>query len=40
MLIGINTSTYSLEELIGPLNDVEKKYAPKELCVTGQLPIP
>jgi DNA processing protein len=36
----INASTYSLEELIGPLNDVEKKYAPKELHVTGQLFIP
>jgi len=35
-----NTSTYSLEELIGPLNDVEKKYAPKELHVRGQLSIP
>jgi DNA processing protein len=36
----INTSTYSLEELIGPLNDIEKKYAPKELHVTGRLSIP
>jgi DNA processing protein len=33
-------STYLLEELIGPLNDVEKKYAPKELYVTGPLSIP
>lgn len=33
-------STYTLEELIGPLNDVEKKYAPKQLYVVGQLPIP
>ena len=40
MQIGINTSAYSLEELIGPLNDVEKKYAPKKLYVAGQLPIP
>jgi DNA processing protein len=32
--------TCSLEELIGPLNDVEKKYAPKELYVTGRLSIP
>ncbi len=39
-LKGIEASTYSLEELIGPLNDVEKKYAPKELYVTGQLSIP
>jgi hypothetical protein len=34
------TSTYTLEELIGPLNDVEKKYAPKQVYVAGQLPIP
>lgn len=34
------TSTYTLEELIGPLNDVEKKFAPKQLYVAGQLPIP
>jgi len=33
-------STCTLEELIGPLNDVEKKYAPKQLYVVGQLPIP
>lgn len=33
-------STCTLEELIGPLNDVEKKYAPKHLYVAGQLPIP
>ena len=33
-------STYTLEELIGPLNDVEKKYVPKELYVAGSLPIP
>ena len=38
--MGKNISTYSLEELIGPLNDVEKKYAPKQLYVAGQLPIP
>src|SRR4030042_5334876 len=36
----VNASTYSLEELIGPLNDIEKKYAPKELHVAGQLSIP
>ena len=36
----IDISTYSLEELIGPLNDVERKYAPKELYVAGQLSIP
>ena len=33
-------STYTLEQLIGPLNDVEKKFAPKQLYVLGQLPIP
>ena len=40
MAIEKNISTYTLEELIGPLNDVEKKYAPKHLYVAGQLPIP
>jgi len=39
-LKGIKTSTYTLEELMGPLNDVEKKFAPKELHVAGDLPIP
>ena len=34
------TSTCTLEELIGPLNDVEKKYAPKQLYIAGQLSIP
>jgi hypothetical protein len=34
------TSTYTLEELIGPLNDVEKRYVPKELHVAGELSIP
>lgn len=33
-------STCTLEQLIGPLNDVEKKYAPKHLYVSGQLRIP
>jgi DNA processing protein len=37
---GIKTSTYTLEDLIGPLNDVEKKYAPKELHVAGKLSVP
>jgi DNA processing protein len=37
---GIQTLTYSLEELIGPLNDVEKKFAPRELYVAGKLQIP
>lgn len=33
-------STYTLDQLIGPLNDVEKKFAPKKLYVAGALPIP
>jgi DNA processing protein len=37
---GMDISTYSLEQLIGPLNDIEKKFAPKELYVVGQLSIP
>jgi DNA processing protein len=40
MLMEKKTSTYTLEELIGPLNNVEKKYAPKQLYVVGQLAIP
>lgn len=40
MLVGKKTSTCTLEELIGPLNDVEKKYAPKQLFIAGKLPIP
>jgi DNA processing protein len=40
MLMENKPSTYTLEELIGPLNNVEKKYAPKQLYVVGQLPIP
>jgi DNA processing protein len=40
MLKRIKTSTHTLEELMGPLNDVERKYAPKELYVAGNLPIP
>ena len=40
LLMEKKPSTYTLEELIGPLNDVEKKYAPKQLYVVGQLPIP
>src|SRR4030042_4083880 len=39
-LKGIKTSTYTLNELVGPLNDVEEKYAPKEIYVAGALPIP
>jgi DNA processing protein len=37
---GMDISTYSLEQLFGPLNDIEKKFAPKELYVMGQLSIP
>src|SRR5271157_2252762 len=37
---GMDISTYSLEQLIGPLNDIEKKFAPKELYIMGQLSIP
>lgn len=39
-LKGTKIFTYTLEELLGPLNDVEKKYAPKELYISGDLPIP
>ncbi len=31
---------YTLEELVGPLNDIEKKFAPKGLFVKGTLQIP
>jgi len=37
---GIKTSNYNLEDLLGPLNEVEEKYAPKRLFVSGELPIP
>lgn len=33
------SSKYSLRDLLGPLNDIEKKYAPKEIFVSGELPI-
>lgn len=36
----IQDCTYTLEKLVGPLNDVERKFAPKELYVKGTLPIP
>lgn len=39
-LNGPRIFTYTLEELLGPLNDVEKKYAPKKIYVAGDLPIP
>jgi DNA processing protein len=35
-----SNSAYSLEELIGPLNDIEKKFAPTKLYVRGKLSIP
>jgi DNA processing protein len=40
MLKDILISSYTLEELLGPLNDVEKKFAPRKLYVTGKLQIP
>jgi DNA processing protein len=40
MLKDIIILTYTLEELLGPLNDVEKKFAPKQLYVAGKLQIP
>jgi DNA processing protein len=40
MQLGMKYSSYSLEELLGPLNEVERKYAPKRLFVSGELPIP
>jgi DNA processing protein len=39
-LSGRKVYTYTLLELLGPLNDVEEKYAPKKLYVAGDLPIP
>ncbi len=36
----MQTYMYTLEELVGPLNDVEKRFAPKELYVEGTLQIP
>ncbi|OGD60478.1 DNA processing protein DprA [Candidatus Bathyarchaeota archaeon RBG_13_52_12] len=39
-LEGTKIYTYTLEDLLGPLNDVEKKYAQKELYISGTLPIP
>lgn len=32
--------TYTTTDLLGPLNDVEEKYAPKKLYVRGNLQIP
>jgi len=39
-LSGRKVYTYTLPELLGPLNDVEEKYAPKKLYLSGNLPIP
>jgi DNA processing protein len=38
--MALKTSTWTLEDIIGPLNDIEKKYAPKLLYVAGQLSLP
>jgi DNA processing protein len=37
---GVKIYTYTLEELIGPLNDIEERYAPEELYLAGDLPVP
>jgi DNA processing protein len=36
----VKTSTVNPEQLLGPLNDVEQKFAPKRLYVTGVMEIP
>lgn len=38
--LGKKYSDYTLEDLLGPLNEVERKYAPKRLFVSGELTIP
>jgi len=40
MALEKNTSALRPEQLLGPLNDVEQKYAPKELYVAGVMEIP
>jgi len=40
ILDGLRINSYSPEELLGPLNDVEKKYAPKKLYAVGDMPVP
>ena len=40
MLKDIVISNHTLEELLGPLNDAEKKFAPKKIYVAGKLQIP
>ena len=37
---GQRIHTFTPEKLLGPLNDVEKKYAPDELYVVGDVQIP
>jgi len=37
---GGTISTLTPEELIGPLNDVERKFAPKKLYVAGAAEYP
>ncbi len=39
-LEGTTSYAYKLEDLLGPLNEVERKYAPKELYISGIIPIP
>lgn len=40
MQVEMKFSNCALDELLGPLNEVEKKYAPKTLFVSGKLSIP
>jgi len=37
---GIKISSYTLDDLLGPLNEVEEKYAPPKIFVSGDMPIP
>lgn len=37
---GIKISSYTLEDLLGPLNEVEKKYAPPKIFASGDMQIP
>lgn len=37
---GIKISSYNLEDLLGPLNEIEKKYAPPKIFVSGDMQIP
>ena len=40
MQVEMGYSNCTLEDLLGPLNEVERKYAPKKIFVSGKLPIP